>query len=339
MPKPRYPHLRREKTRHGKIVWYVRPDEGQRKRLRAPYGSPEFEAEYLAALASLDRSEAPKPGKGTLAWLVARYQDSIAWTQLAPITRQHRAAIFKRILANNPTADYEAISRQHIMQGIDDRRDRPNAARHFLDCMKGLFKWAVDAEFVKANPCAGITVQKPRSEGFHTWTEEEVSRYEERWPLGTRQRVWFDVLLYTGLRRGDAIRLGRQHVKGGVAQLIANKNGAALDIPILPPLARSIAAGPVGDMAFIVTAEGRPFRSPAAFGNDFRAACRAAGVPGAAHGLRKCGATRAANAGATEHQLMSLFGWHNPRQAAAYTRTANRAKLAGEAARKMLRGA
>lgn len=75
---------------------------------------------------------------------------------------------------------------------------------------------------------------------------------------------------------------------------------------------------------------------------DLARALRAAndaGVPGSAHGLRKCGATRAANAGATEHQLMSLFGWQNPRQAAAYTRTANRAKLAGEAARKMLRGA
>jgi integrase len=44
-----------------------------------------------------------------------------------------------------------------------------------------------------------------------------VTAYEKRWPIGTRQRVWLDVLLYTGLRRGDAVRLGRQHIREGVA--------------------------------------------------------------------------------------------------------------------------
>ena len=55
------------------------------------------------------------------------------------------------------------------------------------------------------------------------WTEDHVVAYQQRWPLGTRQRVWLDVLLYTGLRRGDAVRAGRQHARTG--SIKAEKNG------------------------------------------------------------------------------------------------------------------
>jgi integrase len=72
------------------------------------------------------------------------------------------------------------------------------------------------------------------------------------------------------------------------------------------------------------------------FGNWFRNACKEAGVPGSAHGLRKAGATRAANNGATEAQLEAIFGWRGGGMAALYTREANRVKLAREAANKLL---
>ena len=37
--------------------------------------------------------------------------------------------------------------------------------------------------------------------------------------LARAKRVWLDVLLYTGLRRGDAVRFGRQHVKDGIGTI------------------------------------------------------------------------------------------------------------------------
>src|SRR3546814_1147009 len=85
--------------------------------------------------------------------------------------------------------------------------------------MRGLFRWAVKAKFVKADPTAGVA-NPPRKTGagFIPWTEEHVAAYEAKWPLGTRQRVWLDVIAYTGLRRGDAVRLGKQHVRNGVAR-------------------------------------------------------------------------------------------------------------------------
>jgi integrase len=105
------------------------------------------------------------------------------------------------------------------------------------------------------------------------------------------------------------------------------------EIPVLPPLRLSIDATPTGHLVYLVTAFGRP-HSVKAFGNWFKRRCREARLDDdlSAHGLRKLGAQRCAEEGATEHQLMALFGWASTKQAALYTRKASRVKLESEAA-------
>jgi integrase len=176
---------------------------------------------------------------------------------------------------------------------------------------------------------------KPKGgDGFIAWTEEHAAAYQARWPIGTRQQVWFDVLLYTGLRRGDAVRVGRQHARGG--SIKTEKGGFTVEVPvfILPVLQETLDAGPCGDLRFIVGENGRLLPKES-FGNLFKDACKAAGVPGSAHGVRKLAATRTANNGATEKQLMAVFGWTDPKMAAHYTRTADSRRLAAEAIDKL----
>jgi integrase len=175
---------------------------------------------------------------------------------------------------------------------------------------------------------------RPKGDGFIPWTEEHVAAYENRWPVGTRQRVWLDVLLYTGLRRGDAVRLGRQHIRNGIATLKTEKTDTVVTLPILPVLAETLAAGPCGDLTFIAGENGNPLTKES-FGNLFRDACRTAGIPGSAHGVRKIAATRAANAGATVAQLEAIFGWQGGTMAALYTRAADRRRLSIEAMSKL----
>jgi integrase len=177
-------------------------------------------------------------------------------------------------------------------------------------------------------------ITQAKGDGFTPWTEEHVASYEKRWPIGTRQRVWLDVLLYTGLRRGDAVRLGRQHVRDGIATLKTEKTDTIVTLPILPVLAETLAAGPCGDLTFIAGESGNPLTKES-LGNLFRDACRAAGVPGSAHGVRKIAATRAANAGATVAQLEAIFGWQGGSMAALYTRAADRRRLSIEAMSKL----
>ena len=196
---------------------------------------------------------------------------------------------------------FAKITRATIIAGRDRRSATPAQARHFLETMRGLFKWVAKASFVRGDPTIGVEdPARPKNGGFPVWTEEQVAAYERRWPIGTRQRVWLDVLLYTGLRRGDAVRLGRQHIRNGVATIKTEKSGFTLEVtlPILPVLAETLSAGPCGELTFIVGVNGKPL-DKRSFGNQFRKGCRAAGVNRSAHGLRKIAATRAANAGAT----------------------------------------
>jgi integrase len=99
-------------------------------------------------------------------------------------------------------------------------------------------------------------------------------------------------------------------------------------------LATTLAAGPCGALTFIAGASGQPLTKES-FGNDFREACKAASVPGSAHGVRKIAATRAANAGATVAQLEAIFGWSGGSMASLYTRAADRQRLAIEAMHKL----
>ena len=197
--------------------------------------------------------------------------------------------------------------------------------------------WGLDAQHVKSDPTHGVAYPgRKKGAGYKVWTEPEVQQYERRWPIGTRQRVWLDVLLYSGLRRGDAVRYGRQHIRDNVGTIQVQKSGGTVTVslPILPVLAATLKAGPCGDLTFIVGARGRPLTKES-FGNEFRDACREAGVPGSAHGLRKLGATRAADNGATESELEAIFGWTGGHMASLYTRSANRRRLSLAAMHKL----
>jgi integrase len=132
--------------------------------------------------------------------------------------------------------------------------------------MRGLFRWAHNAKLVKVDPTAGVSNPKRKgTDGFVPWTEADMTAYETRWPIGTRQRVWLDVLAYTGLRRGDVVRLGRQHVRDGAATIKTEKSKFTVEValPILPVLAETLAAGPTGDLAFICGERGNPLTKEA----------------------------------------------------------------------------
>ena len=337
MPRPRPPHLQREVTRHGKAVWYVRVGKGPRVRIKSAFGTAEFDTEYQDALAGKPRASKGAPAAGSLAWLIERYRDSAAWVKLSMATRRQRENIFKHVTASAGHLSHTKITKLTIIAGRDRRAATLAQARNFLDAMRGLFRWALDAQHVKVDPTAGVkNPPRKKGPGFKMWTEEEMAAYERRWPIGTHQRVWLDVLAYTGLRRGDAVRVGRQHVRDGVATLKAEKGGfiVTMTLPILPVLARTLEAGPCGDLTFIVGANGKPLTKES-FGNMFKDACHAAGVRGSAHGVRKIAATRAAENGATVAELEAIFGWHGGTMASHYTREADRVRLAKEAMHKL----
>jgi integrase len=334
MPRPRPPYLNREVTRHGRVVWFVRVYPGPRVRIRAPFGTLEFESEYQSALAGEPRQTAKRAAApSTLAWLIARYRETTAWIDLSPATRRNRENHFRKVIETAGHEPIRAITQKVITAGRDRRAATPAQARNFLDAMRGLFKWAHITGHVSSDPTAGVkNPKRKKGPGFPVWTEADAAAYDRRWPIGTKERVWRDVLFFTGVRRGDAVMLGRQHVRDGWITLRTEKSQGEMivSIPVLPILQRTLDAGPTGDLSFICGKNGRPFTKES-FGNAFKDACRAADVNKSAHGCRKIAATRAAENGATVAQLNAIFGWKGTAMASLYTEAVERKRLAAEA--------
>lgn len=124
------------------------------------------------------------------------------------------------------------------------------------------------------------------------------------------------------------------------------QHAAALDgantpllIPIIPALAHALEAVPRSNLTFLVTERGAPFTT-AGFGNWFRDRCDEAGLPQcSAHGLRKLAATRLAEAGCSEREIMAITGHKSLSEVSRYTKAAEQSRLAEQAMHRMLRGA
>jgi integrase len=334
MPRKRPPYLIQRTGRQGEALWYYWRRPGPQIRIRGDYNSREFWANYEAA----SRQEAPsirKPPE-TLGWLLDRYRETSDWTQLSNATRRQRENIFRRITDKAPDLAYANIDRAMIIVTRDSEKETPSEANNFLDAMRGLFKWAVDADLVRNNPTAGIkNLKRPKTGGFRQWTEEDIASFRQKWPVGTRERLALEIFLNTGLRRGDTARLGRPHIRNGRLRIVTEKTGTQIDIPVPQTLLQVIDASKTGDLVFVGNVKtGAPIRKEA-LGNWFRRAAVAAGVNGNCHGLRKAAAVRLAEAGATIFELNAVFGWTGSSMASLYVDKANRKRLSDSAATKL----
>ena len=352
------PYLSPEEDRHGNPRLYVRR-HGRRIRLREAPGSAEFLPAYMAALDALAAAVGLKrhpeqittAPRGSLGWLGAQYFGSSEFREIDPISQRTRRAILeqcfreprkpgsKDLMRDCPIA---ALSAAHVQMLRDRRADRKGAANNRIKYMLALFGWAVEARLMTRNPARDVRPLGYETEGFYTWTVEDVRQFAERHPIGTKARLALALLLFTGARRGDLVTFGRQHVKDGwlkytprktryLQRKSRNRRPRISEKPIIPQLAEVLAASPTGDLTFLVTDYGRPFTA-AGFGAWFRKRCDEAGLPRCtAHGLKKAGATMAAENGATDRQLMAMFDWSTAAQANVYTEAASRRRLAGDA--------
>ncbi|EFO33950.1 integrase family protein [Roseibium sp. TrichSKD4] len=342
MPKSRLPHVVVEKSRHGRVKYFFRIGHGPRIRLPDDYSTAQasdFMQAYRSALAG---TPPPLPkarsrhAQNTLGWLFDQYQQSAKFKSLSEGTQRARANLIKGIVSKSGKAQLRDITERAVRQGRERRSATPEAANNFLKTMKSAFAWGIDSGLldgiIETDPTANVKKITTKTEGFHTWTVDEIEAYESTHDIGTTARLALDLLIYTGLRRGDVVKVGRQHVKDGVLNYKTGKNGEWVHLPILPALQNSIDASPTNDLTFLQTEKGKPFSSAASFGNWFAKRCLEAGVEkGRAHGLRKAGAVLAAERGATTSQLMALFGWTTEDMATLYTKRASRSKLSATA--------
>jgi len=272
-------------------------------------------------------------------WLVERYYESGAYYMLEDSTRAVRRRMLDALCERHGTKPYRLIEPRHLAAIRDEkvREGAPEAANNLLKVLRAVFGWASDPEigFMPNNPARDVKRVNTASQGHHTWTVDEVFQFEDRHPVGSKARLAMALMLYTGTRASDAIRLGPQMENDGWLKFIEYKGRKnkpkEQNIPVLPQLCAIIDATPSGHLNYLVTEQGRPYSTAKSFGNWFKRQCEMAGLPHCtAHGLWKAGATIAAERGAPERALMAIYNWRAAKQADTYTRTADRKKLAAD---------
>ncbi|MGA9865026.1 MAG: tyrosine-type recombinase/integrase [Acetobacteraceae bacterium] len=320
------PYIHQFRDRHRYLRHYFRRRGYPRVSLLGLPGSAEFMAAYKDALGM------KKPPIGTvvsrsISELVGRYYLSREYRSLAPATKRTYFNITERLrfeFGDNPVVKLQA---EHVRRLIARKADTPQAANSLLKMLRILMKFAMNEGWRADDPTQLVSRVKSKSDGWRTWSEENIAAYETHWPVGTREHLAMALLLYTGQRRSDVIRMGRQHMRNGAIHVRQQKTGTSLSIPVHPTLGAALLSAPVEHLAFLVTAYGRPFTS-AGFGNWFAGCVRAAGLVGlSAHGLRKAAARRLAEAGCSAHEIMAITGHRSLKEVDVYTRAADQERL------------
>jgi len=248
---------------------------------------------------------------------------------LAPETKRTRRNILERFRAEHGDKRSALLKREHVNVMFAKKAATRFAARNWLKTVRALMQFAVAEGLLAADPTAGIKNLSGKTDGFRTWNEDDIAAFEARHPIGTRERLALALLVNTAQRRGDVVRMGRQHIRNGLIEVKQQKTGTKLAIPIHPDLQAVLDATPSGHLTFLTTSFGKPFAA-AGFTNWFREACNAAGLPRgtSAHGLRKAACRRLAEAGCSANVIAAISGHKSLSEVERYTIAANQERMA-----------
>jgi integrase len=333
MTRVRLKYVHEFRDRHGKPRHYFRRTGFKRMPLPGLPGSAEFMEAYQAALAETPGVEigASRTVAGTVNAVVIGYVGSAAFHNLATSSQRQYRGILERLRRSYGDRRIAKLERRHVMHMLDDKAATPVAARDFLRCLRVLIRYAIDMGLRGDDPTVGIRVAKPKTDGFRTWTEDDIAAFEAKHPIGTKPRLALALLLHTAQRRGDVVRMGRQHIRDGVLLVRQQKTGTALAIPVSPALADVLDATPSNHLTFLLSERGEPFE-PMAFTKWFKRCCGAAGLSNcSAHGLRKAACRRLAEFGCSANEIAAISGHTSLREVERYTKAADQARMARNA--------
>lgn len=373
-PERRY--VQADRSKRGQTRYYVQLRNGLPKiRIKSKLGTKAFDEECDVAIASQialhgdttdhvhaqkqrnePRGECPiePPMPHGLRWYWTLYKQSDHWlgdlsvghAGLSQSTRLQRTGLIESLLQDNGDKPLAVLTRKAIKAEMKART--PSQAGNLLSALRGMIRWMIDEGHLDEDddPTIGVRSGKAKasreSGGLLPWTEDDMARYRQKWPLGTEARLMFDILHYTFLRLGDAYRFGpphlRQIVRKMAVQIATEKShgNTTVTVPVHPEFAASLraarAARIIGAEVFTgKMVKGRVLAmNKKAWAAKFKKYAVLAGVnerKKSCHGVRKARAEVAAYADCTESQMMAMFGWTDPKMPAHYIAQASREKL------------
>lgn len=330
-----FPGVTRITDRHGKTRWRFR-SKGATTYRPGPYGSVAFRAAYEAAKEGAKAPQRSTTPQGTLAWLIEQYLASPKFHNLSDSRKRSIRGELDWLrtvegAGNLPAGDlpFTRLGTRHV-EALMGMKTGPTAANTVKKNLSMLFNFAIKREMgITFNPARFADRRKENADGYYTWTDQDIARFKDRHPTGSKPRLALMLFLWTGASRQDVAAMGWGNVQGDRISYRRGKTGVGADLPIHPELAAELAQVPRDQFLFVTHGNGLAYK-PTTLGNWFKDQCTAAGTDPrcSAHGLRKSLATLMANAGKSPDEIRAVLAHKTNKEGATYTKKADRSRLA-----------
>jgi enterobacteria phage integrase len=331
----RIPYVKAYVDRHGHVRRYFRRPGCKPALLPGVPGSAEFMEAYQIALGEPVPRPAARHGEGTVSALICDYLKSAAFSNLKPRSQRGYRTVLDRFAVAHGHRMVHDMPRAKVAAYIHEiGAERPGMGNLTRKVLRRLLAHAVRLGYRNDNPITEIDNYKLGTR--HTWTDAELAAFEARWPLGTRERLAYALLLHTAQRCGDVVKMRRADISGGMIAVVQEKTGTALSIPIHPELTAALKAGPANGLNLIGAISGRPITAHA-LTELMKRSTAAAGLPPHClpHGLRKAQMRRLAESGATTKQIAAVSGHKTLHEVERYTAAADQRRLSRGAIAKL----
>lgn len=304
MPR-RLPRYVRRKTAKGKVYLYFdtgqKDDSGKLILSRLPnLADPTF-GSALGRASALRTQRGTVPHVLTLTALINLYEKSPKFTKLAPSSRALYSLYLKKareLLGIAPAGEVEPHDLRIVLDGL---AETPSAANAMLRALGAVYKWGRGQNHVSNEPTKGV---EEFEEGEHqAWPESLVEEALKDEILG----LPVGMLYYTAQRIGDVCKLRWSDIRSGGLQLVQQKTGLALTIPIHRDLKTLLDTAPKTDFGILQRPDGKPWE-PNSLRKAIKAWAKGYGQDVVPHGLRKNAVNALLEAGCSTAETAAISG-------------------------------
>jgi integrase len=136
-----------------------------------------------------------------------------------------------------PTAPAGLLERKDVVLLVDRKAEQPGAANSLLRLISAVYKWGRERGHVDNDPCRDVTMLAVGE--YEPWPDDVLAA-----ALAAdegRVRLAVHLLLYTAQRIGDVARMKWTDLRDGRIEVVQQKTGRALSIPLHSKLAAELA--------------------------------------------------------------------------------------------------
>lgn len=325
------PHVKRVRSK-GRDYYYfntgVRNARGVTIYKRLPdIRAPEFGDVLAAYKAGRTRRQTLSPLL-MLASFIDMYERSPAFADLAPSTRRVYTIHLRALEATFPDAPAEELNSTDVAGMLGLMGNARGAINLRLSVVNALYKWGRKKKIVHPDCEPGKGLEMEKTGEHDPWPDHvlEAALVSDK----PRVRLATHLLFYTGQRIGDVCALRWSDVRDGRIELVQQKTGKELSIPIHSALASILEQTPRRALTIITSHDGKPILQNAVRTELQTFVKEAFGEKVVPHGLRKNAVNALLEAECSVAETASITG-QTLQMVEHYAKRRNQKKLASAA--------